>query len=1040
MGWTTEQQQAIDAEGMNIIVSAGAGSGKTAVLTARVQRILLTGIHVNQLLVLTFTNAAAAEMKERIRKTILKTPELVREKDLIDSAYITTFDSFALSIVKKYHAKLNITNQIQITDEVIIDMKKREILDEIFDEHYLSPQKKFMNLIHDFCLKDDKELKEYILNMYRKIELKCDKTKYLENYFLEEFSNQRVNVLLSEYVDLLLEKQKLLEEAIKSLELYFDGDFVEKVFNNFKGFLNAKTYDDFVLGCLYKSISVPRGTDDDAKKAKKKVFDIASSIKDLCVFSSVEEMKNEYLSTKNSVFCLVEILREFDKRLDVYKSLEEVFSFTDISRFAIQIVQENRDVRESLRTQFHEILVDEYQDTSDTQELFISLISKNNVYMVGDIKQSIYRFRNANPYLFKNKYDTYRDTNLGMKIDLLRNFRSREEVLDNINLLFDYVMDDHLGGADYKISHRMVFGNEMFIREGATNQNYNLDILTYDKEKLGRISLPEEEAFIIGNDIIEKMNSRFQVFDKDLKKLRDIEYKDFVILLEKSRDFDLYKKIFEYLHIPLSVLKEESLKKDEDILVIKNLFRFLLCLKEKRFDLEFRYTFASLCRSFLFSMPDSEIYDIYISNKYSETELYQKASSLLDSMDVMNISRYFLLVLDKFHYEEKLITIGRVHSFRVREEYLYQLCQSYESKGKTIYDFVPYLNQIFEEDYDLKFNVFHEDNNSCKIMTIHKSKGLEFPICYFAGFSSKFNMSELKEKILYDNQYGIILPKVEDSYKDTFLKTLLKIRTKREEISEKIRLLYVALTRAKEKMIFVLPKQEEEKEVFDVVSFSEREQYNSFLSIIKSIYSVLLPYVKESTIIGSKDYLSYLKKDSNTLTLKEDHLEVNELSIVNEEVEEKSFSKESFHLITKEEKEQMMFGTKVHEILEEIDFFDYNLENYSISSFVQDKIKAFLESDFIKKYSSCKFYKEYEFLMEEDDFSSHGIIDLLIEDKDSYIILDYKLKDISDENYDKQLNGYRDYIEKKTGKTAFCYLYSIFDEEYREVSRTRVVA
>ena len=155
MGWTLEQQRAIDTKGMNILVSAGAGSGKTAVLTARVKRILLEGVHINQLLILTFTNAAAAEMKERIRKTILNTPELVPEKDLLDSAYITTFDSFSLAIVKKYHFKLNITNNIQITDDVIIDMKKREILEQIFEENYLSPQTGFMNIIKDFCLKDD---------------------------------------------------------------------------------------------------------------------------------------------------------------------------------------------------------------------------------------------------------------------------------------------------------------------------------------------------------------------------------------------------------------------------------------------------------------------------------------------------------------------------------------------------------------------------------------------------------------------------------------------------------------------------------------------------------------------------------------------------------------------------------------------------------------------------------------------------------------------------------------------------------------------
>ena len=179
MAWTKEQQQAIDEEGKNIIVSAGAGSGKTAVLTERVIRKIKTGTHINELLILTFTNAAAAEMKFRIRKAIQENVGLEEELNLIDSAYITTFDSFSLSIVKKYHTKLNITNKIKITDEVIIDLAKNKILDQIMEENYLSPKQNFTKLIEDFCLKDDLELKKSILNIYKKIELRYDKEKYI---------------------------------------------------------------------------------------------------------------------------------------------------------------------------------------------------------------------------------------------------------------------------------------------------------------------------------------------------------------------------------------------------------------------------------------------------------------------------------------------------------------------------------------------------------------------------------------------------------------------------------------------------------------------------------------------------------------------------------------------------------------------------------------------------------------------------------------------------------------------------------------------
>ena len=1034
MGWTTEQQQAIDLEGGNIIVSAGAGSGKTAVLTARVQRKLLSGIHVNELLVLTFTNAAAAEMKDRIRKTIRETPGLEREASLVDSSYITTFDSFSLSLVKKYHTELNVTNQISITDEVFIEQIKHQILDEIMDQHYYSPSEDFLQLIHDFCLKDDKELKEAILNIYQKIELKYNKTEYLKNYFENEMTEEFIDSIICQYEDLLKSKQRALREYIDQLEEYFDGDFVAKIEDNFSKLLQANSYDEFYSGISYKSITLPRGSDPKGKKIKQTIFGIAGEIKEYCIYQNVDEMREEILSTKSSIKVIVSLLLELDEKLEEYKRKESIYNFNDISRMAIQVVLEHEDIRYELQNQFQEILVDEYQDTSDTQEMFISLISRDNVYMVGDIKQSIYRFRNANPSIFKEKYNLYRDTNQGTKIDLLKNFRSREEVLDDINLIFDCFMNESFGGADYRVSHRMNFGNAMYINEGKTKQNYHFDVITYSKEELGNLTSDEEEAFIIGNDMKEKVNNSFLVFDKDQKILRPIEYRDFVILLDKSKNFELYKKIFEYLQIPLTILKEESFKKDDDMMVIKNLLRLLICIKEKRYDTEFRYVFASVSRSFLFKTSDSVLYEILEEDNVFESSLFLKCKDLVEDMDYLPLSVYLDHVLEGFQYEEKIMTIGNMKSFRIRREYLYQLCQNYEAMGKTIYEFVEYMNQLFEGSYDLKFNVEGESSNSCKIMTIHKSKGLEFPICYFAGFASRFNLSELKEKILYDREYGIILPKVEDYYKDTICKSLLKARVRQEEISEKIRLLYVALTRAKEKMIFVIPELEEEEEMIDMVPDYEKEKYHSFLSIMKSIYTVLLPYVRKSSILGSKDYLLHSGDVSFEFEKKEDLFEVEELSVEEEIIEEKHYSKESFHEVSSSEKERMEFGTKIHEVLEELDFQNIDYSLFDINDYMKKKIDSFLSSSFMKNRLHLPMYKEYEFIEEEEGEISHGIIDLMIEEEDQIIIIDYKLKNIEDDAYSKQLNGYRNYIQKKTGKKVLCYLYSLLDENYQEVT------
>lgn len=1035
MRWSPEQLLAINEDGKNIIVSAGAGSGKTAVLSERVLRKLMQGVHINELLVLTFTNAAAAEMKERIRKKIKSEESLKEEANLIDGAYITTFDSFSLSIVKKYHTRLNITNKIGITDEVIISLKKKEILESIMNEYYENPTKEFEKLIEDFCLKDDKELIEYIDNIYKKIELKYDKTEYLNNFFDLELTPTKIDNYIKEYLNLIFEDIEVIKKLIIDLNDYFDGEYVTKVEDTLKKLINARTYEDIITSLDFKSLPmVPKNSEEEGKRIKGVISDLIKEIKSYASYQSIDEMKEEISSTISNAKVIIDIVKKLDKRLEEYKFETEQFNFNDIARLAIKVVKENEDIRKELSDSFNEILVDEYQDTSDTQETFINLIAHNNVYMVGDIKQSIYRFRNANPYIFKNKYDSYRDTDAGMKIDLLKNFRSRREVLDNINLLFDLFMDDEIGGADYKASHRMVFGNTSYEEKGSTNQNYNFELLTYDLDKKSNITRDEEEAFIIGKDIIDKMNSKYQVFDKDEGILRDIEYSDFVILLDRSKNFDLYKKIFEYLGIPLNILKEESLRKDQDVLVLRNLFKLLICIKNKDYETDFKYAFTSVSRSYLYKISDEEIFDYFVNNNFYTSDLFIKCNELVKNMDIMSTSEFVHYVLDEFNYEEKLLSIGNVKAFRVRVEYFYNLTKSYEETGKTIYDFVDYLDNIFDGEYDLKFNVNSNSSNSCKIMTIHKSKGLEFPICYFAGFQDKFNTNELKEKIIYDNKYGLILPKVDMYYKDTILKTLLKNNTKKEEISERIRLLYVAVTRAKEKMIFLSPKIEEEVPfVNDIVPVFERAKYSKFLDIIKSIYSNIIDYKVDVESTATKDYQNNtssskeLEKDTSTL-------EVKELSIENNLIEEKHYSKESLHIVTKEEQDLLDFGTRVHEVLETLDFNNPNLSIYNLTKRMEDKILSFLNTDLMKDNINSNLYKEYEFTYLEDNVYSHGIIDLLIEREDKCIIVDYKLKNIDDPNYDKQLNGYRKYISEKTNKEVECYLYSIIDEKFRRVN------
>lgn len=1028
--WTPEQQQAINEEGKNIIVSAGAGSGKTAVLTERVIRKLKSGVHINELLVLTFTNAAAAEMKERIRKAIRKTKGLEDEMNRIDGAYITTFDSFALSIVKKYHTVINCTNKIQITDDVVINIKKQQLLEEILDERYLLRDKKFTKLIHDFCYKDDKELKKALLDIYQKIELKYDKEHFLATY-LDNYTKSWDKVI-DDYLQSIKNKIREVKELLAEMSSYFDGKYMTKVEDYLYEFLNKESYEEKkkALDNFSRFPTLPKNSDERGKTLKKQLTEVLDEIKEEMIYGSIEEIKKELDSTVPNQEEIIDILQDLDRRLTSYKEEEEIYNFTDISRLAIKIVAENKEIREELTASFHEIMVDEYQDTSDTQEVFINLIANNNVYMVGDIKQSIYRFRNANPYLFKQKYDTYRDTDQGTKIDLVKNFRSRREVLEDINLLFNQFMDDEIGGADYQASHQMVFGNMAYEEDGKTEDNHHMELFTYTLDKATPITKDEQEAFIIGDDIQNKVKNNYQVFDKDTGIIRPIEYKDFVILLDKSKNFELYKKIFEYLGIPLSILKEESLSKDNDILVVKNLLNLIVRIKRKDDFNSLKYSFVSIARSYLFELSDEEIYDALVKEKIKETKLYQICNELSEMLDDTTPREFFLKVMKKVDYEEKLLKIGNVTSFQVRLEYIYNLIGNLEESGYTIEDIITHLDAIFDSGQDLKFNVNTDSSNSCKIMTIHKSKGLEFPICYFAGFASKFNLRDLKERILFDNNYGIILPMVTDFYKDTILKILVKEKTKQEEVSEKIRLFYVALTRAKEKMIMVTEQIEEETECSGIVSSSIRSKYNSFLAIIKSIYSSLLPYETKVNVTPSKDYLlSKNAIDEQQLLLSEDSINVHELEIEKEIIEHTRYSKDILHLSTKEEIEKMDFGTKVHQVLEQLNFKEPKLEY--IPENIRRKVEAFINSSLVKENINGDFYPEYEFV--DTNENTHGIMDLVIEKDEKLIIVDYKLKNIDDENYDKQLNGYREFLKKKTNKQVECYLYSIIDEMFRKI-------
>lgn len=999
--WTEEQKRAIYESGKNILVSAGAGSGKTAVLTERVVQKLKSGVHIDELLILTFTNAASLEMKERIRNNIKKDDRLKEELKRIDAAYITTFDSFALSILKKYHYKKNLSNHVRIIDSSVIELLKRNILTDIFEEYYEQKDEKFLNFIRTFSSKDDLKIKENILSLYRKISERLDKIDYLKNYIKNHSNPEFKTVLKESYQNFTNQKKMELYEDLKALKLEESNDFYTKMEDIIENILQNHSSFDVRLP------NVPKDSSSNLKKIKDKMKEKIDFLKD---FPSIDESLDSYKKTFSYTEIICEILLKLDDRITSFKLKEEAFEFIDIELLATRLILENDDIKEELKNKFHEILIDEYQDTNDLQEFFISLIQNHNVYMVGDIKQSIYRFRNANPNIFKDKYDTFKENKLGIKIDMNQNFRSRKEVIDDINHLFENLMTEK-SGIHYRLEHQMHASNPIYSTYHPEN-DYHLKVLTYEENNIPK---EEVEATIIALDILKKIEDKMLILDKNTSNLREIKYQDFAILLDRTTYSDTYKKVFEKYQIPLNILKDESIFNNDLISIIKNIIHYIFAsLKGENIN----FYFTSIARSFLFEYTDDEIFTILNEDKVSSSEIQNKIDNIKEKIKVITSLQLVEEIIRVFQIEEKLIQIGNIKENEKILDTILTIAKEVTILGYTPEKLNEFLEDIFLHKLDIKLTANMENENGVKFMTIHKSKGLEFPICYFAGLQKKFNISDLNDLFLYDHKFGIVTPVDEEGIMSIFLKEIIKDNYIKEEVEEKIRLFYVALTRCKEQIIFITPSFDENIKVGNL------NECRSFYDFLNMHHLLLEPFIEKREIEYTKQNIESIKEEEV-----HENIKVVENNITKKKEEEERFSKHTYTLLDHQTKKNIAFGKKIHSIFEYADFFHIDELDDEAKYYIQ----RFLKHGFIQKQENPIIYKEYEFMYVENDKKYHGIIDLMIVLEDYINIIDYKLKHIEDTAYLEQLKGYQSYIEKQFKKPVKIYLYSILDDVIKEL-------
>ena len=1009
--YTDEQLEAITTPVYNTMISAGAGSGKTKVLTQRVFNHLANDIDVDRLLVLTFTNAAAAEMKQRVVKLLVEDESLdqgIKNNQLnkIDSAYIMTFDAYSLFLVKKYHQLLNVDKDIDIADSNIINGITDKYLDEIFEEQYVSNDV-FKDIISKYCVKDDDVVKGFVKDLNKKLDLIYDRDSFIAKYNNTFFSDNYLNNELDSYTSLLLQKLKQVDVLLNEIS---ELDDINRYFTCWEGINNLSSYEEvrsYVANIAPVRKKNKEEYDEDALALKDKIKDIIKEINELTKYDK-STLINDVLINKDYVNCLLDLAEELNRRINIYKKENNFYDFIDIAKLAIEVVDKNDEIRESIKNNFYEILIDEYQDTSDIQELLISKISNDNVYVVGDIKQSIYRFRYANPDIFKKKYEDYSKGIGGKKIDLTNNFRSRFEVLRDINLFFNKTMSSSVGGADYTNGHQLVAGNLSYLKD----EKYKCEILSYEKQK--GIDSAYIEAQLIADDIKQKVHT-FQLKD------HLCDYRDITILVDRSSKFDVFKEVLTANNIPTFIETEEKMSESDLLTVIRSIFKLLV-----NYD---KHAYISLERSFLCETSDEDIFNNIKNNIVFDSPTYIKINNIKTNIDTKTISNILDEIMDSFDVYSKLVKIKDVHASNVKIDYLYQLANNLNNLGYTYKDFNDYLVDVFDREDDIKFRIGSEVENAVRITNYHKSKGLEYNVVYYPCLSYSFNQQDKKGDFLFDKNHGIIMPAFINNrgLRDTFIKELYKYNYDLEDIGEKIRLFYVALTRAKEKMIIINSFDEKIDPVdypLDDMTKASIKNYSSMLTYIKNdlnhfIINKDIPEILENT--STKDIFTSLTK-SNKLVLKPN------IEVIPQEVTTSHFSKQA-GLITKDTLDKMELGTKIHYYLEMLDFKnpDYS---YVDSKYI-NKIKQFMNSPLLENIQQAKIFKEYEFM----DDGKHGFIDLLLEYEDKIVIIDYKTKTIDDVHYDEQLNGYRTYIESLSSKPVYCFLYSIIDETYREVEK-----
>lgn len=874
--WTTEQQQAIELRGRSLLVAAAAGSGKTAVLVERIiQKISDTQhpVNLDALLVVTFTNAAAAEMKERIgaaiQQQLLEQPlseHLYRQSLLLQKAQITTLHAFCLDLVRQNFFRLGLDPQLKIADETENQLILTEALDEVLEQYYSAPEQleQFVRLVDQYGGREDEQLRSVLLRLYHMAQSMAQPEHWLRQLADAPQTDWFAIALVEskrqlQYIQRLLMKAINLagtDEGLTSYLLHMEQEYnwscelllaAEQGWEPLQERLNSNGFQ--------RLPSTKKGTFDEETKAQVTGYRDAAK-------KQLEKLRKDYFTRSRQAQLdelqaqqptrqlLAELTLALMERFQQKKAERNLMDFADMEHFCFQLLYEETPeglqptaLAQGLRQQYEEVMVDEYQDINDLQEAILQAVSReNNLFMVGDIKQSIYGFRMANPRLFADKYQQFPTDGdaLCQRLDLNRNFRCRRNVVDGVNEVFIRLMDGQNGDLQYDGQAALVYGADYpAVLEGQQEIPEQIQLLvltaaeeTAESTETEDAALPEEqplstmeaEGLLLCQQMQQLMAEQAQVYDKRLQQYRAITWRDMVVLLRAPKAAGtVYARMLQEAGIPAAVDTGEGYFTAWEIQVVLSLLHIidnplqdipLLAVLKAPFC---AFTEEELAQLRLL-LPKGYFYHCLeraadaAAEPQAAMALQQKAHDFLQQLQQWRqlaqqldlSSLVWQLYKDTGFYEY----VGALRDGVQRQANLRALqerARAYEKTSfKGVFLFLRFLEQLQENQTDLEpARIVSDNENVVRIMSIHKSKGLEFPVVFVGGMGRRFNLRDTQQDFLLDKEYGLAFPAVDGDLEIRYSTIAQKVIAQKKRLvllQEEKRILYVAMTRARERL------------------------------------------------------------------------------------------------------------------------------------------------------------------------------------------------------------------------------------------------